>query len=166
MPAVRAHQRHHDGRDIVPAPAAGCPAGDAAKTAAVARQAASAAPAPGGSSPPPADAAPATATVAASAAAPASAIEAVRSATTIGSAMIGEVAPERAGVLGARATVAGDRDDTGAAGAAGEIAPAVELEEGSLPFTGGQVILLALIGAGLALTGLALLRAHRVRETA
>ena len=169
-PAVKAHQRHHDGADIVPAPAGGCPkpataavqaAADGLRSALGVVGAAPQAPAP--PAPPAAPAAPA---------APVAVTAASRSATPdetvgVGSSMIATEAP--AGDVTTLA--ASDRDEQGVLGESAtiddrptEAAPrtTVAADDGTgLPFTGMQALLVALVGAGMLLAGFALHRASR-----
>ena len=165
---INAHRHHHGGTDIVPAPGEGCPQpgapveapgaatadGDRAALGTPRAVTASSFDAPAAETPAP------TGTVR-------------RVAVGVGSSIIrvvdGEriVMPdvERQGVLGDAATV-DDRDvlaqtaDTGPREDA-EVTPATAADNGGLPFTGLQTLLLALIGAGALLAGIALHRASR-----
>ena len=142
-PAVAAHQRHQDGRDIIPAPAEGCPGTAATKTLP-----------------------PAVAKVLEALPAPAAVVQALTSPAR--AQVLGEtVAGGRGGVLGDRASggrggVLGDRASGGRE--QGATAPAAARREsgadgGSLPFTGLDLALVLIAGAGLLLAGFSLRRA-------
>jgi hypothetical protein len=176
---VHAHERHHDDGDIVPAPAGGCPqaapsvgADDVATNAAAVTGTGTTTPAPpapaGGSASSASPAAPGLAP----AAAPTAARRSAESTVGVGSSTIVSGGPptDEVGVLGEAATI-DDRDDGAVLGATADTAPRATTElasadsaddGGSLPFTGLQAGLLALIGAGALLAGVALRRAHRL----
>ena len=160
-PAVRAHKRHQDGRDIVPAPAGGCPKPEPAKVAAQSIGRALAA--VGGSSTPAPPTAPA----------PARATDPVPPIGT--SSMIASDGPDKASrAVAARSDSRDGAQDTlgvigeiESGGDEGDALPAAQTTSagdagGSLPFTGMDLALLALVGAGALLTGIALLRASRM----
>jgi hypothetical protein len=159
-PAVRAHQRHQDGRDIVPAPAGGCP-----KAPAAAEEPAAA----------PAEE-PATAATARSS-------KAREGEGVVGglSSMIVRVVPaalanedgetDEIAVLGASETQA--PDTLGVAGAVGGDEPVLArtaaspqasdagTDGGTLPFTGWELAFVAIAGAAALLGGVALRRASQ-----
>jgi hypothetical protein len=130
--ALKAHARHQDGRDIIPAPAGGCPttAASGSRTAAA----------------------------------------------TTGKAESGEATPSTstskspAGASGTAGVVQTNRT-VAARGSAGEgTSPAVATaadrgDDGTLPFTGLNLVLAILIAAGLVLAGIALRRAAAARRT-
>jgi hypothetical protein len=125
--AVQAHARHQDGRDIIPAPAGGCPGTAAAETPAAEELAAPVA-------------------------------EEVAAVTEQRTERKGE--SEVAGVTQTNAPAADD-DQAGepaAATAAAETTDAAD--EGSLPFTGLELLLVLMIGAALLLAGYALRRSR------
>jgi hypothetical protein len=170
---VKAHARHHDGRDIIPAPAGGCPGGDTAPTAA--------APGDGTTTPgTPAAGGPATGiagpivTALETLGVPAGSVPgAVLGAfatsptgeSTPGTVAGVETAPAGA-VLGevdeqAPGAVLGEMDQQ----APGAVAPATATREngadgGSLPFTGLELWLVVAAGLALVLAGVAARRAQ------
>ena len=129
--AVDAHARHQDGRDIIPAPAGGCPATAPAQAPAAEQLAA-----------------PVAEEVAA-------VIEERREATT---GRKGESAV--AGVT-ETSSPAGDSDSepTAAAAATANEATATD-DDGTLPFTGLELVLVIMIGAAFLLAGFALRRSR------
>jgi hypothetical protein len=172
-PAVRAHARHQDGRDIIPAPAGGCPTAAssppsvqhavASRLVAVTKRSV-----------------PAVATPGAPAAA---ATEASKVTVGVGSSMIAlvggrsedrvvaETAASRDRTVG-KAGAPAERREQQVLGAAQTVAatPArvthglgVEAagDDGGLPYTGLQIALMLLLGAGAILAGTALHRASR-----
>lgn len=155
--ALKAHARHHDGRDIVPAPAGGCPSGETAASQPAPNEQA---PASAIAGDPPQDTSSAPAVTPAE---PGSATEGV---ATTGPRVLGVsetkgAAPD-AGVLGVSAS------QPAAAGAASGL-PAAEPTAtrgfAGLPFTGLDLVLILVIGAGALLAGVALRRALAGRTT-
>ena len=139
-PAVRAHERHQDGEDIIPAPAEGCPGGTT--TAAAPRTASSF-----GIAAPVAPATPA---------APGSRM--TPRAMVLGETLSG--GPALADVEDEEAAVAAEtvRRESGAAGK--------PTATGRLPFTGLDLVLLVVTGLGALLAGIALRRSVTRRGTA
>jgi cobalamin biosynthesis Mg chelatase CobN len=136
--ALKAHARHQDGRDIIPAPAGGCPGA----------------------------AAPAEETAAAVGTAIKSATPGTPEASTKATERT-ETARKKgeshvAGVIQTNRTATAGRD---AAGAPAPVAAAERSDEHTLPFTGMDVLLVVLIAGGLLLTGFALRRASNARRT-
>jgi hypothetical protein len=143
--ALTAHAEiHHDGRDVVPAPAGGCP-GAAAKPEVVGTPAPAVLP---------------------------------RSDERRATAPAPQAARGRAGVLGRVERAAGRNGDTAVlgesateSGDAPATAPrvarpaaAAEADEGGLPFTGLDLVVIALAGAAALLAGIALRRRARVQR--
>jgi hypothetical protein len=167
-PAVEAHARHQDGRDIIPAPAGDCPTTPAAVAPAIEKHVA----APGlalapscsvpagqliaGTTCPPAD------QRVAALGAPAAAVDNTTVAAQPQGAVLGETA-----VIPAAA-------EENAGGVAGETAASnresgadtVAATSGRLPFTGLDTILLVIAGLALLLGGFALRRTLSTRGTA
>ena len=141
--AVEAHKRHQDGRDIIPAPAAGCPGPPPAQPATV--------------TPPNENrSVPAT---------PASDVAGVTAAGTPGGAVAPTVlaqTPAAVQVLGARAG-SGPRARVAPARASAPRRLSREAA-GRLPFTGWDTVFVAILGAAALLTGFALYRAGVVRD--
>ena len=128
--AVQAHARHQDGRDIIPAPAGGCPATAPAQAPAAEELAA-----------------PVTEEVAAVTEQRAEATERRRGASAV------------AGVIETSAPRNGDAEgDPSAAAAVAD--PTEATDDGTLPFTGLELLLVATIGAALLLAGFALRRSR------
>ncbi|MEA2293881.1 MAG: hypothetical protein QOE86_1520 [Solirubrobacteraceae bacterium] len=145
-PAVRAHARHQDGRDIIPAPPGGCPSTTpAAATTTTSTTTATAKTAP------------------AAVAAPATPSLQVLAERTSGhaSAHAGTTAPRpargRSGVLGEDA----HRESGSGTPAAATLAAASASPAGGLPFTGFDAALVLTAGLAALLGGLALRRAAR-----
>jgi hypothetical protein len=157
-PAVKAHARHHDGRDIIPAPASGCPTGEQRSV-----ERAGGASGTVQSGDPAAPVLPAGAPVT-----PAGAPSGERRVETGGVLTSSEMgsggSKGRIGVLGAIETEPGDRE---LVPLAAETAPAGDDDaDRALPFTGLELALVALGGLVALLLGLALRRATQTRPTA
>jgi hypothetical protein len=145
-PAVRAHSRHQDGRDIIPAPAGGCP-GAAAGVTSTAQQSS-------GTTTAPTDA-PST-------------VAAQTAATLVASMPVkppaDAAAPARQGVLGVTASSSPHSAAPARVGDATRPAdgPAASRDGGSgLPFTGFAAMLAVALGLALVATGAGLKRASR-----
>lgn len=176
---IRAHEDHHDGADLIPAPAGGCPKADAAAPVvtppAIASRRSLGTPSPA-EAPAPAPGAPAPVVGTASSTSPAPTGTLRRVAVGIGSSVIVAVRPDderkvlaesaevtptdQVAVLGDVASV--DDRAVPAETPAAQVTPARQADDdGGLPFTGMHAFLLALIGAGTLLAGFALHRASR-----
>ena len=130
--AVQAHARHQDGRDIIPAPAGGCPTTATAESPTAEQLAAPVA-------------------------------EEVAAVTEERSQERGEATERRgeSGVAGVTQTSSprgGSEDAPATAAAASEATEAAD--EGSLPFTGLELLLVVVIGAAFLLAGYALRRSR------
>lgn len=145
--AVKAHDHHQDGRDIIPAPAGGCPKAEV--TAAVADAVAGLAPAFDAAIPGP----------------PAGAAAPAGTADTPGSAVGGQtqLQPLATGDVAGVEASGGDPASGTAADPAARAAGESDDDSGSLPFTGLAVLMLAIAGALLLATGFGLRRSHTTR---
>jgi hypothetical protein len=149
--ALKAHARHHDGRDIIPAPAGGCPA-PAEQAQQHEQEQPATAPAGEQSTPPSGDAPAST---------QAEGTEGV--ATPRGIFGAANSVPAVIGVLGASATSPAD-----APASSDAVLPAAEATAtrgvAGLPFTGMDLALMLIVGLGLVLAGIALRRSIRGRQ--
>ncbi len=160
-PAVEAHRRHQDGRDIIPAPAGDCVAPAAPATTPIGARGFPSSPfgalrALGAPATPAVPAAPTAAGAPATPATPAV-----------------PASPAASGVMGEQATFDGDEDAAAVRAAAGASESGAvarresgaDLRSGSLPFTGLTVALLIAAGLAALLAGYALRRASVTRRT-
>lgn len=149
---IHAHDRHQDGRDIIPVPAGGCPAQESATAGRQARSGArGAAATPAG-----------TPTADRMASVLATPGPATPEAVLAPVALTHELVPTREehGVLGAAASSAPE-DDAAEAAPRGEVATVDA--EGGLPFTGLELLVVVAAGVAALLAGVALHRASATR---
>jgi hypothetical protein len=158
-PAVAAHSRHQDGRDIIPAPAGGCPTtAPAATTTAPAASSTTSTPADGTTAAKTAGKSGVAAGVAAGTASPAHGTPS-QAATPSLKALARRTAPRgRSGVL---AETAHREFGSGTPAAATATRPADAAATGSLPFTGFDAALVLVAGLAALLAGATLRRATR-----
>jgi hypothetical protein len=164
--ALPAHRRHHDGRDIIPAPAGGCPKPAAATQGSEQPQAPSTTP-----DQPSAGMTPTSGTAPLAGESPSSATLGTSFTNPVTTTEKSSVAP-RHGVLGVRTSgtagtdAAGDTAGASDDGATADLpaeTPASSSGPTGLPFTGLDLGILAAVGAAMVLAGLALGRARRTR---
>ena len=151
--AVPAHQRHQDGRDIIPAPAGGCPSGTiggAQQTPATGQQEQSQqAQAPASTQQQTATAAPTTGS-STTGAAPSS---------SSGKHSSGSSPGEQQGILGTSASGTSPSASSSAAATATRAA-----SSSALPFTGTDAIVVAILGLAAVLLGVTVRRAATTRD--
>lgn len=146
---IRAHDRHQDGRDIIPVPAGGCPSADSAVAAASL---------PGGEAPAP--------TLAEAPAVPgAPSVERVSDVLSLASSQTPAPAPEQGelpaddhGVLGATASSPEQADEVAPRGSVATLS-----RDSGLPFTGLELLVVIAAGVAALLGGFALHRATASR---